>query len=157
MDIESDQLTNQLLTILEEVKDPEIPVVSVIDLGIVREVNASDEQLEVVITPTYSGCPAMLEIEKDIRSRLEENGYQNVKVRTVLSPAWTTEWMSESGKRKLEEYGIAPPNSKSPDDVNCPNCKSENTVIVSQFGSTACKSLFKCNDCLEPFDHFKCH
>lgn len=142
---------------LEQVTDPEIPVISVIDLGIVRDVKVNGEEVEVVITPTYSGCPAMLEIEKDINNTLKAAGVEKVKVTTVLSPAWTTDWMSEEGKRKLEEYGIAPPNPTNPDDIDCPQCKSKNTVLLSQFGSTACKSLYKCSDCLEPFDYFKCH
>jgi len=145
---------NQLL---EQLTDPEIPVISVLDLGIVREVKINGEEVEVVITPTYSGCPAMLEIERDIHNALKTAGVQKVKITTVLSPAWTTEWMSEEGKRKLEEYGIAPPNPTHPDEIACPQCKSKNTVLLSQFGSTACKSLYKCNDCLEPFDYFKCH
>ena len=143
--------------ILENVTDPEIPVISIVDLGIVRDVKVTGEEVEVVITPTYSGCPAMLEIEKDINNSLKEAGVQKVKITTVLSPAWTTDWMSEEGKRKLEEYGIAPPNPTNPDEIACPQCKSKNTVLLSQFGSTACKSLYKCNDCLEPFDYFKCH
>ena len=143
--------------ILENVTDPEIPVISIVDLGIVRDVKVTGEEVEVVITPTYSGCPAMLEIEKDINNSLKEAGVRKVKITTVLSPAWTTDWMSEEGKMKLEEYGIAPPNPTNPDDIACPQCKSKNTVLLSQFGSTACKSLYKCNDCLEPFDYFKCH
>lgn len=144
-------------SILNSVTDPEIPVISVIDLGIVRDVIQDGDSVEVIITPTYSGCPAMLEIERDIHNRLKEEGYKNVKVTIVLSPAWTTDWMTEEGKKKLEEYGIAPPNPTNPGDVACPQCKSKNTSLLSQFGSTACKSLYKCNDCLEPFDYFKCH
>ncbi len=127
------------------------------DLGIVRDVHVGGESVEVIITPTYSGCPALLEIERDIHNRLKEEGYQNVKVTTVLSPAWTTDWMTDEGKRKLEAYGIAPPNPTNPEEVACPQCKSKNTEVLSQFGSTACKSLYKCKDCLEPFDYFKCH
>lgn len=99
----------------------------------------------------------MLEIERDIHNRLKEEGFEDIRITTVLSPAWTTDWMSEDGKRKLEEYGIAPPNPTSPKNISCPQCKSKNTTMLSQFGSTACKSLYKCNDCLEPFDYFKCH
>lgn len=143
--------------LLENVKDPEIPVISIKDLGILRDVNQENDQIEVVITPTYSGCPAMLEIEKDINNTLKQNGIENFKITTVLSPAWTTDWMSEEGKKKLQEYGIAPPNPTNQDAIPCPNCGSQKTEIVSQFGSTACKSLFKCLDCLEPFDYFKCH
>lgn len=142
--------------ILEKVKDPEIPVISIIDLGIVRDV-IIDKQIEIVITPTYSGCPAMLEIEKNIHNALIKEGLENFKITTVLSPAWTTDWMTEEGKERLKEYGIAPPNPTSPEDVDCPHCGSENTSLISQFGSTACKALYKCNDCLEPFDYFKCH
>ncbi len=143
--------------ILECVTDPEIPVISVMDLGIVREVRETETGVEVIITPTYSGCPAMMEIERNIHNGLKEAGYENVKVTTVLFPAWTTDWMTEEGKRKLEEYGIAPPNPQAPEDIACPQCKSKNTELLSQFGSTACKSLFRCKDCLEPFDYFKCH
>ena len=138
--------------------DPEIPVISITDLGIVREVRVDDlNKLEVVITPTYSGCPAMLEIEKNIHNALKEEGIADFKITTVLSPAWTTDWMTEEGKKKLKQYGIAPPNPTHPDDVECPNCGSKETTLVSQFGSTACKSLYKCTECLEPFDYFKCH
>ena len=143
--------------ILENVTDPEIPVISVTDLGIVRDVLITDDFVEVIITPTYSGCPAMLEIEKDIHNALKKEGIDHFKITTVLSPAWTTEWMTEEGKRKLKAYGIAPPNPTNPEDIECPQCGSKNTQLLSEFGSTACKSLFKCNDCLEPFDYFKCH
>ncbi len=158
--------TDEIWAILEEVTDPEIPVLTVNDLGIVRDVIIHDDgQIEVVITPTYSGCPAMNTIEINIRATLQEQGYDNVKVTTVLSPAWTTDWMTKAGKQKLKEYGIAPPvgsvdkSALFGDEkiVPCPLCGSENTRMVSQFGSTACKSLYKCNDCLEPFDYFKCH
>ena len=158
--------------LLEEVCDPEVPVLSVIDLGIIREVRLNRSSLgaggiEVVITPTYSGCPAMNRIEWDIRTILLQNGYMNNKITTVLSPAWTTDWMSESGKQKLRAYGIAPPNSTqsvcdtklfaAEEAIQCPHCNSYHTRLVSQFGSTACKALYTCNDCLEPFDYFKCH
>lgn len=143
--------------LLENVKDPEIPVISIKDLGILREVNISGEHVEVIITPTYSGCPAMLEIEREIHNTLKQEGIDDFKIKTVLSPAWTTEWMTEEGKARLKEYGIAPPNPTNPEDIACPQCGSKNTQLVSEFGSTACKSLFKCQDCLEPFDYFKCH
>lgn len=143
--------------ILETVTDPEIPVISITDLGIVRDVILAEDKIEVVITPTYSGCPAMLEIEKNIHNALKQAGIDQFKITTVLSPAWTTEWMTEQGKAKLRAYGIAPPNPTNPEDIECPQCQSKNTVLLSEFGSTACKSLYKCNDCLEPFDYFKCH
>ena len=151
--------------ILESVKDPEIPVLSVVDLGVVRDILFREDSLEVVITPTYSGCPAMNTIEEDIKNTLVREGYGEAKVRTVLFPPWTTDWMSEKGKEKLEAFGIAPPVGSSNDPrtlsgkdprVKCPHCKSLNTILVSQFGSTACKAHYKCNDCLEPFDYFKC-
>lgn len=147
----------QIQEILDEVKDPEIPVISIADLGILRDVKVEDDFVEVVITPTYTGCPAMLEIEKDINNALKKEGINDFKITTVLSPAWSTDLMTEEGKARLKEYGIAPPNPTNEEDIECPNCGSHNTKLVSQFGSTACKSLFKCNDCLEPFDYFKCH
>lgn len=156
-----------ILNLLDTISDPEIPVLSINDLGIIRALNINeDNQIEVVITPTYSGCPAMNVIEINIRSILQDAGYQHVDVKTILQPAWTTDWLTERGRRKLLEYGIAPPVGKSMDKnelfgdekiVPCPQCSSENTKMISQFGSTACKSLYKCNDCLEPFDYFKCH
>ncbi len=148
---------DQVFQLLEKVTDPEIPVISIHDLGILRDVLVNENEVEVVITPTYSGCPAMLEIERNINNTLKVAGIENLKITTILSPPWTTDWMSEDGKRKLKEYGIAPPNPTDESDIQCPNCGSQNTSLVSQFGSTACKSLFKCNDCLEPFDYFKCH
>ena len=149
---------------LEEVADPEIPVLSVLDLGVVRSVEILDDAVQVVITPTYSGCPAMKRMEDDIREKLEEKGIEKVEVKLVLSPAWTTDWISEEGRNKLREYGIAPPEDEvdksvlfaAPVVVPCPLCKSSNTRMVSQFGSTACKAHYQCNDCLEPFDYFKC-
>ena len=143
--------------LLETVKDPEIPVISIKDLGILREVNIDGEHVEVVITPTYSGCPAMLEIEKEINNALKSEGINDFNIKTILSPPWTTEWMTEEGKQRLKEYGIAPPNPTNPEDIQCPQCGSHDTKLLSEFGSTACKSLFKCNQCLEPFDYFKCH
>ena len=149
---------SQIEEILDEVKDPEIPVISIADLGILRDVKVSDDGfIEVVITPTYTGCPAMMEIERDINNALKKEGINDFKITTVLSPAWSTDLMTEEGKARLKEYGIAPPNPTNEEDIECPNCGSHNTKLLSQFGSTACKSLFKCNDCLEPFDYFKCH
>lgn len=149
---------SQIEEILDEVKDPEIPVISIADLGILRDVKVGEDGfIEVVITPTYTGCPAMMEIERDINNALKKEGINDFKITTVLSPAWSTDLMTEEGKARLKEYGIAPPNPTNEEDIECPNCGSRNTKLLSQFGSTACKSLFKCNDCLEPFDYFKCH
>jgi ring-1,2-phenylacetyl-CoA epoxidase subunit PaaD len=147
--------------------DPEVPVLSVIDLGIIRGVNLENGAVEVIITPTYSGCPAMDVISMQIRMQLLTHGYSNVTIKNVLSPAWTTEWMTMAGKEKLKAFGIAPPNASQQvctpayfhreELVQCPHCNSYHTVMLSEFGSTACKALYKCNDCLEPFDYFKCH
>ena len=154
----------KIWNILEEVTDPEIPVLSILDLGIVRDVKINDGRMEVVITPTYSGCPAMDFIRKNIRKTLLENGFEEIKITHQLSPAWTTDWMTQEGKDKLMAFGIAPPVGKTFDknylnnlQVECPHCHSMNTEVISQFGSTACKALYKCNDCGEPFDYFKCH
>jgi ring-1,2-phenylacetyl-CoA epoxidase subunit PaaD len=154
-------------SILETVADPEVPVLTVTDLGIIRDVKINDDEIEVVITPTYTGCPAMDMIAANIRMALLENGYQKIKITSVLSPAWTTDWMSEEGKRKLKAYGIAPPNPKqqvckqelfiNDEAVQCPRCDSWHTHCISVFGSTACKALYQCDDCKEPFDYFKCH
>jgi ring-1,2-phenylacetyl-CoA epoxidase subunit PaaD len=159
--------TEKIWSILEEVSDPEVPVLSVIDLGIVREVTLQEEGAEIVITPTYSGCPAMDVIRTNIRMALLEQGYGDVRIRTVLSPAWTTEWMSEKGKEKLRAYGIAPPTPLQQvchtrlfhreEAIACPRCNSYHTQLISEFGSTACKALYRCEDCKEPFDYFKCH
>jgi len=156
---------SQILLLLENVFDPEVPVLTVQDLGIIREVIiTNDNEVEIVITPTYSGCPAMNTIAMNIKFELMSQGIQHVKVTEVLSPAWTTDWMSEKGKQKLKEYGIAPPQysiknnpSETEAIVPCPRCQSTHTKLISQYGSTACKALYKCNDCLEPFDYFKCH
>lgn len=152
--------TTHIRQLLEAVSDPEIPVLSVNDLGIIRDVRIHAHEIEVVITPTYSGCPAMDMIAENILRYLHSCGYDDVKVTTVLSPAWTTDWMTETGKRKLEEYGIAPPNKLTRDSDaprRCPRCGSADTRLISQFGSTACKALYQCNACKEPFDYFKCH
>lgn len=159
---------NKLWAILEDVLDPEVPVLSIVDLGVVRNVivTSTDHGVEVSIdiTPTYSGCPAMDMIAMNIRIALLQQGYKQVKLNTVLSPAWTTDWMSESGKQKLQAYGISPPVGKAFNEVflenlrvECPLCRSNHTRLVSQFGSTSCKALFQCDDCKEPFDYFKCH
>lgn len=151
----------KIWSILETVCDPEVPVLTITDLGIVRDVKVDGELVEVVITPTYTGCPAMDMIAMNIRLALIENGYSNIKITSVLSPAWTTDWMTETGKQKLKEYGVAPPKGNAEtiavDGVECPQCKSINTKLISEFGSTACKALYKCEDCKEPFDYFKCY
>jgi len=146
--------------ILEQVTDPEVPVLTITDLGIVRDVKLNSDEVEIIITPTYTGCPAMDMIAMNIKLALIENGYSNIKITSVLAPAWTTDWMTEEGKRKLKEYGIAAPNKNfeiPTDGVECPLCNSTNTKLISEFGSTACKALYQCKDCKEPFDYFKCH
>ncbi len=163
----SNHIVLRVRRILESVKDPEIPVLSVMDLGIVRDIAVQGEELVVVITPTYSGCPAFDVIAVQIRMELIAHGFHNVRITQSLSPAWTTDWMSEDGKRKLKEFGIAPPNQVQQicdqklfaphEAVQCPHCSSWNTHRLSEFGSTACKSLYRCADCQEPFDYFKCH
>jgi ring-1,2-phenylacetyl-CoA epoxidase subunit PaaD len=154
----------QIYNWLEEVSDPEIPVLSVIDLGVVRDAQIINGEWLITITPTYSGCPAMKTMEEDILSKLKDNGIDSAKVELVLAPAWSTDWLSENGRIKLREYGIAPPEHEvdksvlfaEPTVVPCPKCHSRNTRMVSQFGSTACKALYQCNDCQEPYDYFKC-
>jgi ring-1,2-phenylacetyl-CoA epoxidase subunit PaaD len=161
----------RLWEILREVKDPEIPVLSIIDLGIVRNIRCSVSNNgaclgEVTITPTYSGCPAMDIIRMDIKLKLLEYGYKNITVRQSLSPSWTTDWITEEGRQKLKEFGIAPPNTKQQfctsemfkeEAVQCPFCNSFHTKQVSRFGSTACKAIYQCENCRESFDYFKCH
>lgn len=155
----------ELWNIANEVVDPEIPVLTVVDMGIVRDVTREGDNITVKITPTYSGCPAMEMISTDIKSAFNRKGFNNVSIEFVLSPAWTTDWISDYAKDKLEKYGIAPPPRSTadknailgkPKEVRCPQCKSLNTVMISNFGSTACKALWKCEDCKEPFDYFKC-
>ena len=155
----------QILGYLEEVHDPEVPVLSVVDLGSIRNVELDTEGTVITITPTYTDCPAMNVIEDDIRAKMKEKGISNVNIKTVLSPAWTTDWISEEGKKKLQEYGIAPPEKTSQDKsllsnkpkvVKCPRCGSTDTEMKSFFGSTACKALYVCHNCKEPFDYFKC-
>ncbi len=150
--------------IVSQVVDPEIPVLTIADLGVLRKVTVTDAGVEVAITPTYSGCPAMNMIALEIELALAREGIPNAKVRTVLSPAWTTDWMSELGRRKLKDYGIAPPASASgrralfgAQQVACPQCGSADTEVLSEFGSTSCKALWRCKACREPFDYFKCH
>jgi len=161
---------DQVWSWLGEVPDPEIPVISVVDLGIVRDVRFVDEQCVVTITPTYSGCPAMQVIADDVRDALQEHGVE-ARIETRLSPAWTTDWMSAAGKAALSGYGIAPPVQQAIDisglhagirrraapAVSCPHCGSPHTQLTSEFGSTPCKALYKCLECREPFDYFKCH
>lgn len=147
---------------LEGVADPEIPVLSVIDLGVVRDVHILPDRVDVFVAPTYSGCPAMEVIERRIEAELVRHGV-NPRIRRVLSPPWTTEWLSDRGRRRLREYGIAPPGRRRPRDrsgdelpVACPRCESTDTSRVSEFGSTPCKASWRCNSCLEPFELFKC-
>ncbi len=146
------------------VHDPEIPVLSIADLGILREARAEDGRAVVVITPTYSGCPAMDTITTDVKQALSRAGHDDAEVRLVLQPAWTTDWMTDEGKAKLSEYGIAPPAARTTDGpvligmaVKCPRCHSLDTREITRFGSTSCKALYTCNECLEPFDYFKVH
>lgn len=164
-------IIKRIESILDKVMDPEVPVLSVRDLGIIREIhyntNNGENHLTVTITPTYSGCPALNRIKSDIYQSLAANGFNNVEVKEVLSPAWTTDWMSSEGKDKLKAYGIAPPTPvpivcdlnlfMHQEAIQCPRCNSYNTKLISMFGSTPCKALYACSDCKEPFDHFKCH
>ena len=170
---QSNSTETRVWDLMKEIYDPEIPVISIVDLGIVRGIdintsaNNSNPQATIIITPTYSGCPAMDVIAMNIRMKLLEHGFKNVVVKTILSPAWTTDWMSIEGKEKLKAFGIAPPNPshsvcepeifQQQEIVQCPNCNSVRTTMISRFGSTACKALYKCDDCSEPFDYFKCH
>ena len=157
---------DKIWNLLEEIPDPEIPVLSIHDLGIVRKIDEINNEIIVTITPTYSGCPAMNVFEADIVTTLNKYGYDNASIKTTYDPPWTTDWLSEEAKKKLQDYGIAPPEQKTTDknallvddrrSVTCPQCKSTNSKMISQFGSTACKSLYQCNDCMEPFDYFKC-
>jgi ring-1,2-phenylacetyl-CoA epoxidase subunit PaaD len=143
--------------LLDAVKDPEIPVLSLWDLGILRDVEKIDDKVIVTITPTYSGCPAMDTIRNDIKKVLAESGYRDCEVKMVLSPAWTTDWMSVEGKQKLEQFGIAPPGNTLAAEqlICCPRCKSENTKLISEYGSTACKAMYQCDHCKEAFCYFK--
>ena len=153
----------QILSWLDEVADPEIPVLSITDLGIVRDVQI-DERITVALTPTYSGCPATEVIEQSVVTALTERGLEKVEIERVLSPAWTTEWITDEGREKLREYGIAPPEKGGTKrellfgtrQIACPRCAALDTQVVSEFGSTACKALWRCRSCREPFDYFKC-
>ena len=159
--------TDQIYNILSQVTDPEIPVITIADLGILKDVKWDDgDKITVFITPTYNGCPAMDMITVNIKAALQEHGYPHVEVISQLEPAWTTDWITKEGRQKLMDYGISPPAENTCDvsflkgsapKVQCPQCKSFHTELISRFGSTACKALYKCKDCLEPFDYFKCH
>ena len=164
MVIEKAHIDEQLVPIFEKLSDPEIPVLSILAMGVVRYASVEGDMVQVKITPTYSGCPAMDVIGDDIINALEEAGYK-ANVELILAPAWSTDWITEEGRIALEKYGIAPPLDPISDKeallghkkiVKCTLCGSKNTHLVSQFGSTACKALFKCDDCKEPFDYFKC-
>jgi len=160
----SEQLAiDEIWSVLESVPDPEIPVISVVDLGIVRDVARKGDEVTIIVTPTYSGCPATAVIAMEIEEALRRRGVERVKIETKLSPAWTTKWITKEGREKLRAYGIAPPVEadtcagmlKAPLSIACPRCASNNTERVSQFGSTPCKAHYRCTDCLEPFDYFK--
>lgn len=156
---------SDVFEVLATVPDPEVPAISVVDLGIIREVVITEHDIEVTVTPTYSGCPAMREIEMDIRTALEHAGAESVSIRTVYAPAWTTDWMSDAAREKLRAYGIAPPGpaeqgglitlTRRSAPVACPFCGSSNTRLQSEFGSTACKAIHVCQHCHQPFDEFK--
>lgn len=157
--------TKSILELLSNIPDPEIPVINIVEMGIVRDVEFSSDELLVKITPTYSGCPAMKAIEDDIVTELKAKGFEKISVKIIHNPAWSTDWLTEEAKRKLKEYGIAPPEGKAEDEfyrdiikkpIECPYCNSKETKLTSQFGSTACKSLHYCNECQQPFEHFKC-
>jgi ring-1,2-phenylacetyl-CoA epoxidase subunit PaaD len=156
--------SESIFKILSEIPDPEIPVINIAELGILRSVVLENGKVIVNITPTYSGCPAMMAIEKDIKEKLVENNIENAEVKIIYSPVWTTDWMNEEAKEKLRVYGISPPGKLRIDNlisgdraIACPRCGSGDVKLVSLFGSTACKALYKCTKCLEPFDQFKCH
>ena len=154
----------RIWTWLADVPDPEIPILSVLDLGIVRDIVIQEDAVEVSVSPTYSGCPATEVIEQSIIAELRENGVENISVKRVLSPPWTTDWISEAGRNKLKKYGIAPPAGSTSKrelldgtrTIACPHCESFDTRLVSEFGSTPCKASYKCDECLEPFEYFKC-
>lgn len=152
--------TAQLFELLGSVVDPEIPVLTLQDLGVLRDISVENGRIKVTITPTYTGCPAMDAMRADIETALAEAGYEHVTVQQSLSPAWTTDWMSESGREKLRAYGIAPPAKttcgQTSGKIECPQCGSTDINLISEFGSTACKALYQCKDCREPFDYFKC-
>ena len=157
--------SEEIYNLISEIPDPEIPVINIVELGVLRKVEVSNSEVVIYITPTYSGCPAMKQMEDDIVKLLNNKGFKKVVVKTVYQPPWTTDWISKEARLKLFEYGIAPPLKTSQDKsllysigkkIKCPRCKSSDTDLISQFGSTACKALYRCNACLEPFDYFKC-
>ncbi len=158
--------TSAIWDLIKEIPDPEIPVLTITDLGVIRNVELKGEKVVVTITPTYTGCPAMTQFEDDIVATLKKHKYEDVEIIITYDPPWTTDWLSEEAKLKLQNYGIAPPEEKTTDkkyligeskkNVICPQCKSTHTKMISQFGSTACKALYQCQDCKEPFDYFKC-
>jgi ring-1,2-phenylacetyl-CoA epoxidase subunit PaaD len=157
-------LRQRALAAATHVVDPEIPVLSLIDLGVLRDIRIAGDTVEIDITPTYSGCPAMRVIELDLEAALRAEGIDKFRISTVLSPAWTTDWLSAEGRRKLADFGIAPPTGSASrralfaaDGVACPRCGSADTERLAEFGSTACKALYRCRSCAEPFDYFKCH
>jgi ring-1,2-phenylacetyl-CoA epoxidase subunit PaaD len=156
----------EIWDLLKGIPDPEIPVITIADLGILREIEIKENKVVVSITPTYSGCPAMQAIADEIKSILQANRIENPEIKTVFHPVWTTDWLTDDAKERLRKYGIAPPEKTSsnksllmtePKKVYCPRCNSLHTELISQFGSTACKALYRCLDCKEPFDYFKCH
>ena len=151
--------------VISEIPDPEIPVITIKELGVLRNIFYEEDSLKVVITPTYSGCPAMDRFQKDIIEKLEDLKVTNYEIKMQFDPAWTTDWITDEAKEKLREYGIAPPGHKTKDKnillrnkqrIECPRCKTKETELVSQFGSTACKAMYRCTSCLEPFEYFKC-
>jgi ring-1,2-phenylacetyl-CoA epoxidase subunit PaaD len=152
--------TSRLYELLSDVCDPEIPVLTLQDLGVLRAISIKGEEVKVTISPTYAGCPALGTMRDDIETTLSQAGYQQVVVEESLSPAWTTDWMSEKGREKLRAYGIAPPAGttcgRQTGVIECPQCDSSEVKKISEFGSTACKALYQCRQCLEPFDYFKC-
>jgi ring-1,2-phenylacetyl-CoA epoxidase subunit PaaD len=158
----------EVFKLLSEIQDPEVPALTISDLGMLRSVKKEADFFEITITPTFTGCPAMRTIEEEISKLLHSAGINDFKIKTILSPAWTTDWISQDGRKKLKEYGIAPPSSSAAAHLKaitegrkvkavCPFCSSENTRLTSAFGSTACKSLHYCNNCNQPFEEFKCH
>jgi len=161
---EAAELRERAMAAAAHVVDPEIPVLSIVDLGVLRAVDVEGGTVRVAITPTYSGCPAMHMIELSLAAALRAAGIENFRIETVLSPAWTTDWLSDEGRRKLHAFGIAPPAGAASrralfgaDAVACPRCGSAETERIAEFGSTACKALYRCRQCREPFDYFKCH